>query len=93
MREQRELIACPIQAAGLISRAKETFGIRSLFFREGSSDSGFVCIKTARPFVLVAYLVDCADGINGAAPKFLLNRLHHTDTVRYFAKSKSEPRV
>jgi hypothetical protein len=42
---------------------------------------------------IVAYLVDCAAGINGAAPKFLLNLLHHTDTVRYFAKSSSEPRV
>ena len=36
---------------------------------------------------------DVLSGVNGAAPKFLLNRLHHTDTVRYFAKSRSEPRV
>src|SRR5215471_15474794 len=30
-------------------------------------------------------------GLNGAAPKLTLNRLHHTETVRYFDKSTSEP--
>jgi hypothetical protein len=28
-------------------------------------------------------------GLSGAAPKFTLNRLHHMDTARYFARSKS----
>src|SRR5258705_9061442 len=46
---------CEISTArnnGLISRAKETLGLRSLFFREEPSDSGSVCIKTTPPFAL-----------------------------------------
>jgi len=41
----------------------------------------------------VAYLVDCAAGINGAALKFLPNRLQDIDTVRYFGKSRSGLRL
>ena len=32
-------------------------------------------------------------GINGALPKLTLNRLHHTETARYFDKSTSGLRV
>jgi hypothetical protein len=42
----------------------------------------------------MCYFSDIArSGINRAAPKLTLNRLHHTETARYFDKSTSGPRV
>jgi hypothetical protein len=42
----------------------------------------------------MCYFSDIAQsGINRAAPKLTLNRLHHTETARYFDKSTSGPSI
>jgi hypothetical protein len=42
----------------------------------------------------MCYSSDIAQsGINRAAPKLTLNRLHHTETARYFDKSTSGPSI
>ena len=42
---------------------------------------------------VLPFLTNASVGLNAAAPKFTLNRLHQMDTARYFARSKSLPRL
>jgi hypothetical protein len=63
--------------------------------RRKSRQSDKEARSPTRPQIFsMCYFSDIArSGINRAAPKLTLNRLHHTETARYFDKSTSGPRA